>query len=325
MIKNWKALRYRLEEFGCKLLAASVPRLSRRGCVALGQLLGALVYRCDSNGRNIALQNLRLVLGHTLDESQMKAVARMSYQNFAVTMLSLFWSQRITEDNAGDYLEMSGFEEALARARREKKGIVFVCAHEGNWEWCALAFSLLGEWASIVTEDFKNPSLTELFIQLRGRNRHRMIAQDKSVLKMLRSVLRGESAGLLGDLTLSPGRASTVIRTFPRDGVALEMCVTRLHALLAHRGNSLLVPVLSIPSPDGRCRVMAQKPIETAGKGERQLAQETWEVFESFILKNPHLWLWAYKHFRYRPMEPARDYPEYARQSVEFETMRLEA
>lgn len=314
-----------MEEFGCRLLAAAIPHLSRKGCVGLGQVIGALVYHCDFHGRNIALQNLRLALGHILDKAQMETVARMSYQNFAVTMLSLFWSQRITEENAGDYLEMSGFTEVLEQARQERKGIIFVCAHEGNWEWCALAFSLLGEWASIVTEDFKNPSLTELFIKLRGRSRHRMIAQDKSVLKMLRSVLRGEHAGLLGDLTLPPGRASTVIQTFRRDGVPLEMCVTRLHAVLTKRGNGLLVPVVSMPLPDGRCRVMAQKPLETAGKGERLLAQETWEVFESLILKHPHLWLWSYKHFRYRPMESARDYPDYSCRSAEFERMRLEA
>lgn len=324
MIKNWKTFRYRVEEVGCRLLAASIPMLSRQGCVGLGQVLGALVYYCDLQGRNIALQNLGVALGHRLSDSQIRDVARMSYQNFAVTMLSLFWSQRITEDNAGRYLEMTGFEDVLKRARAEKRGVVFVCAHAGNWEWCALAFSLLGEWASIVTEDFKNPSLTDLFIRLRGRSRHRMIAQDKSVLKMLRSVLREEHAGLLGDLTLHPGRAATVISTFPRQGVPLEMCATRLHALLAKRGNALLVPVLSMPLPNGRCRVMAQLPLETEGKGERRLAQETWDVFESYIQENPHLWLWAYKHFRYRPAKPARQYPEYSCRSSEFEAMRLE-
>ena len=248
----------------------------------------------------------------------------MSYQNFAVTMLSLFWSSRISEENAHLFLEMSGFTEVLQRAREEGRGVVFVCAHEGNWEWGAVAFSLLGGWASIVAEDFKNPALTEVFVKLRSRNRHRVISQDKSILKMLRAVLRGESAGLVGDLNLDPSGAAVVVEAFKRSGEGLEMCATRLHAVLAKRGNALLVPVLTMPLPGGRCRVMAQPPVEIEDGGERLLCQKTWEVFEAFILERPDLWLWAYKHFKYRPKGAVRTYPFYARTNSHFEAMREE-
>lgn len=239
-------------------------------------------------------------------------------------MLSLFWSSRITEENADRYLEMSGFKEVLSRAKQEKRGVVFVCAHEGNWEWAAVAFSLLGDWASIVAEDFKNPSLTDIFVKLRSRDRHRVIPQNKSLLKMLRAVLRGESAGLVGDLNLDPSGAAAVVEAFKRDGGSLEICATRLHAVLAKRGNALLVPVLTLPLPGGRCRVMAQAPIETEEGGERLLCQKTWEVFESFIMERPELWLWPYKHFRYRPREAARRYPFYSSPNLVFEALREE-
>jgi len=319
-----KAYRYRLEALGCRILARIIPRLSRNGCVGLGQLVGALAYHFDARGRSIGIANITAALGDRYGDEQLAEIVRKSYQNFAVTMLSLFWSSRITEANALRYLEMSGFKEALERAASEGRGVVFVCAHEGNWEWGAVAFSLLGGWASIVAEDFKNPQLTEVFVQLRARNRHRVIPQDKSILKMLRAVLRGESAGLVGDLNLDPGGAAVVVEAFKKDGEGLEMCATRLHAVLAKRGKALLVPVLTLPLPGGRCRVMAQAPMEVESGGERLLCQKTWEVFESFIVERPELWLWAYKHFRYRPEHALRPYPFYSSTNADFEAMRGE-
>ncbi len=292
--------------------------------MGLGQLAGALAYTFDSRGRGIALSNIEAALGERLSPSERKLTVRMSYQNFAVTMLSLFWSSRITQENAHEYLEMSGFEEALHQAKEEKRGVVFVCAHQGNWEWGAVAFSLLGGWASIVAEDFKNPALTNVFVQLRGRNRHRVIPQDKSILRMLRAVLRGENAGMLGDLNLDPSGAAVVIEAFGTGKDALEMCTTRLHAVLAKRGNALLVPVLTLPLPGGRCRVMAQPPVNVESAGERLLSQRTWDVFEAFILERPDLWLWAYKHFRYNPKGATRPYPFYSKSNSGFEAMRDE-
>ncbi len=321
LISRWKSFRYRLEVGGCNLLGALVPRLSRRGCVGLGQIIGALAFQLDWKGRRVALENISLALGDHLDGDCRRETVRRSYQNFAVTMLSLFWSPRITTLNSDEFIIGTGFEAVIERARSEGRGIVFVCAHQGNWEWGAVAFSLLGGQASIVAEDFKNAALTKLFSRLRSRNMHRVIPQDRSVLRMLKAVLRGENAGLLGDLNIQPCGAAVSIDTFVREGEALRMCVTRLHALLAKRGNALIVPVLTLPLSNGACKVMAQDPLETEDLTEKALTQKTWDVFEAHIRQRPDLWLWAYKHFRHRPISAKRPYPSYSGEDEYFESM----
>ena len=322
--KSWKEYRYQWEVFGCKLLAGAVPLLSRRGCIALGQILGTLGYWFDFRGRPVALANIALALGHRLTVEHQRLAVRMSYQNFAGTMLSLFWSPRITAANAHEFIEPVGFETAIERAKTERRGIVFVCAHQGNWEWASIAFSMVGGKANIVAEDFKNKALTELFCSLRGRGEHTIVAQDKSMLKLLRAVLRGETAALLGDLNLEPCGAAVVIQAFERDGVALEVCATRMHAVLAKRGRALLVPALTFPLSGGRWRVVAQPPINAEHLSDRALAQRTWEVFERNIVDRPDLWLWAYKHFKFRPAIAGRPYPYYSSTHASYETMRRE-
>lgn len=322
--KSWKAYRYQWEVWGCELLAGAIPLLSRRGCIALGQVLGVLGYWFDFRGRPVAHANIALALGHRLTEEQQRLAVRMSYQNFAGTMLSLFWSPRINATNAHEFIDAVGFETVIDQANREKRGIVFVCAHQGNWEWASIAFSMAGGRANIVAEDFKNKALTELFCRLRGRGEHTIVAQDKSLLKLLRAVLRGETAALLGDLNMEPCGAAVVIQSFARDGVPLEVCATRMHAVLSSRGRALLVPALTYPLGGGRWRVVAQKPLETENCSDRTIAQRTWEVFERNIMERPDLWLWAYKHFKFRPVDAPRPYPFYSGLHLAYEEMRAE-
>ena len=70
----WKQVRYRLEYFGRPRAGRSDPAAARAGRVcALARVLGALYYRLDGTGRAVALENLRLSLGDTLDARRREA------------------------------------------------------------------------------------------------------------------------------------------------------------------------------------------------------------------------------------------------------------
>lgn len=323
MKNTWKQRRYKLEVWGCEFLAKTIPRLPRRSCVALGQLTGALGYWFDRRGRSVALENLRIVFGYDLPDRQLQLIAMRSYQNFARTMLDLFWSPRVNKTNYHMYLEVNGFKEALERSRLERRGVTFVCFHHGAWEWAPLAAESAGMQVHIVAETFKNKELTDVFVRLRSRGFHNVIPQENAFLKLLKRSLKGEHTALLGDLTVQPSQAAVILRTFQRDGEPLEICATRMHAILAKRGRSLVVPVFSHPLPDGRCRVTALEPMEISeDELEETVTQRTWDILEKQILKCPELWLWAYKHLRYRPRAASRNYPEYAREFGPFEAIR---
>ena len=250
-------------------------------------------------------------------------IAVRSYQNFARTMLDLFWSPRINDANYLKYIDIQGFKEASERASAEGRGVTFVCFHLGGWEWAPIAAQSCGMKVHIVAETFKNKALTNVFVKLRGRQFHEVIPQENAFLKLLRRSLKGEHTALLGDLTVEPSQAAVILRAFGRDGEAVEICATRMHAILAKRARSLIVPVFSLPLPDGRCRVHALDPLQIAdNEPEESITQRTWDLLEEQILKRPELWLWAYKHLRYRPKNAARPYPDYSREFGPFEKIR---
>ena len=308
-----------MEVLACQLLLRGVPHLSRRTCVGVSQLLGAVVYHFDARGRRVALANLQSVFPE-MPRFWHRQTARRSYQNFARTMVDLFWSKKISEHNFTQFIEVKGFKEIMERSLREGRGIVFACAHLGNWEWAGLAFAHIGGKASIVAQDFKNPALTGLFAEMRSHGRHKLISQAGAMLRLLKSVMRGGNTALLADLTLLPHQGPTVLKAFGPE--PLEICATQMHAVLAQKGHALLVPVLTEPQPHGKVIVTALPPIETEGISTHEIAQKTWHVFERAILAKPELWLWPYKHFRFRPKNAHRSYPFYSSFSEGFDSIR---
>ena len=101
------------------------------------------------------------------------------------------------------------------------------------------------------------------------------------------------------------------------------MHVTFLHALLLARTGVPIVPVTNVPHPDGTCTVTAHPPmVFPPGTDLHAITQACWDFFEPFIRARPDLWLWNYKHFRYRPRAaPPESYPFYAHWSDRFEAI----
>ena len=137
------------------------------------------------------------------------------------------------------------------------------------------------------------------------------------MIRLLKVVRRGGVAGLLVDLSLRPNEAATVI-----DAFGMKMCVTFMQSVLAQRGPAKLVPVEGISLPDGTCRVVFHPPLEIAsGATHQEIAQQCWNFFEPTIRANPRGWLWAYRHWRYKPTNAVRPYPTYSSVNAEFDQL----
>jgi Kdo2-lipid IVA lauroyltransferase/acyltransferase len=316
----WKKLRARLETAGMRLLAWGIPRLSRQSCVRLGNAVGALGYLLDGRGRAVALANVECALGDRLSAEQRKEVVRASYRNFVRTMLDLFWSPALARPENRHWLQMRGWEELKERAAREKRGVVYVSLHAGNWEWANLACGFAGAEAIAVAENFRNPTLAPIITAARQVSGMTIIPQENAMLRMLRTVKRGARAGFLADLSVPPAQAATIVRAF-----GLEMSASILHAVLADRANALIACIHTRPQPDGACHAEVVVLDVPAGATHREIAQACWDHYEPELLRNPGLWMWPYKHFRYKPRNANRPYPFYANESGAFEKLRKQS
>lgn len=306
-----------MEFAGLWSVSRLVPLLSWRAVRGLAWFLGGLVYLFDRRGRSYALANLQMVFGAEKTPSEIRRVAINSYRHFARTMLELFWARNFTSGNYTHRMGMEGWQEARDLVKRNSGGI-FVCLHYGNFEWLSIAGAYEFLPGCIVTQRFRNPLLGPIFDELRGMSGNRIIKQERSMLVTLKHLKAGGNIGILIDLQLDPRLPSIPIRSFGR-----WCSMTKLHVILQKRTGFPIIPIESVPLPDGRYRTVAHPPLYFSAEAtEQEIAQKCWDVFEEQVRRQPEAWLWAYKHWRHLPPEEnASIYPFYAGRSTEFDEL----
>ena len=312
-----KKLRYWLEWLGVTAGMAIVPLFPRSLCYALGRACGMLGYLFDTNGRRVALANIEAAFGPDLTDSERRTVACQSYQTFATTLIDLFWSSRLTQENYRRYVEIEGIEPAEREPDQDRFGIA-VSIHYGNFEWLPLVLGFLGYSADIVAERAKNPLLNPPMNQVRSRSGIGIVPRERAIVRLFKKLRRGRRAAILIDLNVRPTQPAVVINCF-----GMETCVTLAHAWLHQRTGTAILPAHSEHLGGGRYRVICHPKVHSSQDATAtEIAQRCWDSFETLIRKNPGAWLWMYKHWRFQPKDAARKYPFYANISPHFEKLK---
>lgn len=312
MSLSWKKARHRAEWLVIRGMRNLIPRLPRRVCHALADLLGGAAAFVHRPGRDVALSNLATAFPEMLD-AERKQITLDSYRHFARAQADLFWSGRLTAENLHTVFELEDLKRLKADGGADR-GAIFACLHYGGFEWIAVVLGLSGFHCTFVTQGFKNPLLNDTFNELREISGHHTVRREGAILRLLKALKNQRNVGLAVDLTVSAKLPSVPISCF-----GLQTCVTFAHVWLHKRTGAPIIPTHCEPLPDGRYRLVLHAPLEIAPNATNQeIAQACWDRFEPVVRRNPAPWLWMYKHWRYRPADSARAYPDYANESPHF-------
>ena len=316
----WKKFRYRLEWMAVKSAGSLIPLLPRLFCYHLARWIGRLAATVDRRNFRVALGNLEAAFGNGLSAAQREKVARESYELFARTVFDLFWTPALTPKNFWRYAEF----ENLERLRAEigpSQSCIFAVFHYGNFEWLSPAVAWAGFPTDVVTQEFKNPLLDQIFRDLREHAGHTSVPRNKAIIRLYKTLRKGGRAALLVDTTLPPHHPTVAIDCF-----GLKTIVTVAHSWLYEKTGAPLIPIYCEPLPRGRWRIVVQSKIEIPpGASHQEIAQACWDSFEPVVRANPAPWLWMYKHWRYKPIGAPRPYPFYAQESPFFEQVAARA
>jgi KDO2-lipid IV(A) lauroyltransferase len=316
MRSRWKRIRYRLEWLGLVLATKLIPLCSRKLCYRIAQTAGALLSIVDRDRYQIALSNLEAAFGSAISLEQRRKMARESFQHFARTMIDLFWSPRLTQENFSQFIELQNFGET-ARDTGPERSLMIACYHYSNFEWLSLACGFLDLKGTIISQEFKNPSLDPIFKKLREQSGHELVPRDRGIMRLYKVLRRKGRTALLVDLTVPPSQGAVAINCF-----GLKTSITSAHAWLHERTGVPIVPAHCEPLANGRYRLVFHPKIaNTADMTHQEIAQACWNSFEPYVRKNPAPWLWTYKHWRYRPASPDRHYPFYSNFYRPFENL----
>jgi lauroyl/myristoyl acyltransferase len=279
-----KRLRYRFEYLGLKFVEAFIPRLPYAVIQPLANALGFLVYQLDTRSRTVAIENLRVAFGDAYDPHARARIARKSFQNFARTMLCLFWSPNLNPQNYQQYIRIEGLDNHPIHRDKTAPGVYFL-THFSNFEWISLASSFAVTPGLVITQTFKNPMLGPIFDNLRARGGHTIIPPSRALIRMIKLLRAGGKVGAAADLSINPKHGAVPIRCF-----GLWTSGSPITGILSERGGAALVPSQIFPNPMGVSVSSYHPPIQLPQDAtHQQIAQACWDIMEPMIARNPEL------------------------------------
>jgi len=272
-----------------------------------GKFLGSFLYLFLPKFRKRALSNLALAKDLNLSSREIRTTAKNSFKNLCITYLEYAKLAR------GKNLEKSIIcknPEVASKLYQQKKGIVFFCAHQANWE--TLFIDGTSKMKGIaIGKPLKNRTLYNWILKIREQNGGRIIEPQKALKESLKALRQGIFVGILGDQGMPTSDFS-----YPFLGT--RAWTSTAPALLAIKTNSPII-YAETRREFGKYVITYSDPIfpnleNPLDKEVPRLMNKVLSLLEESIRKRPSEWLW--QHNRYKQLTPHKIYREYRHDSI---------
>ncbi|MDP8262135.1 MAG: lysophospholipid acyltransferase family protein [Candidatus Ancaeobacter aquaticus] len=244
---------------------------------------GTLWYLLDKKRRNNVEANISLVCHYVSDGFSKKRITKLSksvFVGFYTYLYEFFRCDPITPEWIKENVEVTG-KEYIDEALKNKKGVIALTLHVGNWELGARITAALGYPLYAVALPFKNKSVSRLFTRQREECGVHSIEVGNAVKDVLGALKKNALVALLADyVPTDKGVKATLFGEsvhFSRGPYALSVKTT-----------SPIVPCILVRGGKKRFRLLFEKPILC--DTEEACVREVMNVSEKLILNNPGQW-----------------------------------
>jgi Kdo2-lipid IVA lauroyltransferase/acyltransferase len=273
--------------FGFLISLLSYPAIH-----AIGKCAGLAAYYLHRNYRKKAMANLAIAFASTKSEMERKKIAKQSFQNLMITLLEFFRFKR-SKGKLSEIVTLKDNPE-IKQILEKKGGIVFLSAHQANWEIPFLA--LTDQYNGIaIGRPIKNRWLYKWVLSVREMNGGKIVMPKNAIRAGLKALSKGCFLGIVGD------------QAYPNSPYAYPLFGTRAWtastpALLAYKTGSPLVAGVTI-RVNGRYEVCGNNPIwpnlSAPIKEEvPRMMDAAMSHLEASIAKNPEQWLWIHDRWK---------------------------
>lgn len=294
-----------LVEYGiARMVLGFLALLPRRGAVAVGIGVGSVGFRVLSKLRSVGLRNLELAYPEK-SVAERRAILKEAFHGLGRTLGIVGGLGKVSRETLGDLIEYdpdTKFAAAFEKARVEKRGMIILTGHIGNWELFALAYSILFGPSNLLSRRMDNPMIDKMVAKMRSSFGNRQIDKTKSARPILRILRDGGSVGILAD-----------VNSHPKEGVfapffGIAACTTAGVAMLALRANAVIVPMFAVWNTEkGRYILITEKIIEPINSGDRKtdvelITAEFTAAIERVVRAYPDQWIWIHRRWKTRPV-----------------------
>jgi KDO2-lipid IV(A) lauroyltransferase len=228
-----------------------------------------------------------------LAKNSFKSIART-----AAEILLVFNNKKVADDFFVNKDEV--LKKVAGVVKDNKKGIIFISAHFGNWEILTDFMALHGYRTVVIGREGDNTLIEKnLTKPFRERHGHQNIYKKEAMGKMIKTLKGGGNVGLLIDQ--KAGNTNSVIAKF----FGRECTTTISPATMKLKYDPLVIPMFALRQNDGKYFIVFDGAVdytadEKTDKNDKilELTQRYNDILESAIRKAPEQWFWMHNRWK---------------------------
>jgi Kdo2-lipid IVA lauroyltransferase/acyltransferase len=266
--------------------------------IPIARGLASLAWAFYPRIKKIAMRNLELAYGDSLNIRERRRIAKQSAMNVAMTALEFIYFMHWTPERVkATVVETEGLD-LVTRALAKNKGIIGVAMHYGNWELSGAYLTLSGVDVAAVGKRQRDDFFTNLAFPTRTKLGIENIPKGGQTSLILRALRQNKVLGLLADQNGGMDGAFVPFFGLPASTVRGPAA---LHLRL---GAPMLLVIAKRIKPfrfryvirEVKCDVAKNDP-----EAEEKVLAAMNAAYEQVIREDPTQWLWIHTRWRTRP------------------------
>jgi KDO2-lipid IV(A) lauroyltransferase len=251
------------------------------------------LYFINIEHKRYAKANLDFVYKDTISEERKQEIIKNSYRNLVYNVYEFVENQS---------LDLQGFESKITvenehyilDALKNKRKIILITAHYGNWEYGSSFIPLKYAPTTMVGRPMNNEYLNKELDETRTKNHTQMLTKKDASRGLVKALKDNRILGLVID----QHNGSGIDVNFFGHAVKQTDSTSRL----ALKFDALIIPVFFTMESFGKYTAKFYEPIDPSNFKNNdkitELTQVQATVIEKHILKNPDQWFWQHKRFK---------------------------
>jgi len=265
----------------------------------LSDLLSPIMNHLVKYRKKVIIENLKNSFPE-LNNADIKAIIKGFYRHLTDLVFEIIKLDTLSKEELFRRVTVSG-EEVLSSLIEQKKGVVVVMSHSGNWEWISQRVCFAGrsfDYVGVIAKEVSNSYFDEYFTRIRMRLQegNSEIIPFTQTARYLASI-RHKTSMLVTIADQTPHKDQIQYRTTflnqdsgvflgpERIAKSLDYAVVFCHVSKTGRGSYHIEFELITNTP---------KEIKPYGITNIHV-----KMLEEDIHKQPEIWLWSHRRWKY--------------------------
>jgi KDO2-lipid IV(A) lauroyltransferase len=228
-------------------------------------------------------------------DAEIRIISKAFYKYFCDLFLETFKTLTISKSSM---LKRCSLEPSAVACFNElaeqKKNIIIVMGHSGNWEWAGNTFSLCcRHQLYVIYHPLENKYFNALITRMRGRFGTRLIAMKDTLRDMVKHRHDLTATAFIADQSPNPDKAFWM--SFMNQDTPVFLGTEKI----ARKMQYTIVYVSVKKIKRGYYRLLAQELPYSKASAEGEITVAHTQKLESDINNQPETWLWSHRRWKH--------------------------